>query len=408
MTTEGHASARRPSVSSPRPESIPESRSRSVSPDDVLSIRAPEDDPRLTECDEEASTREQERPKENRPSFSLSGAFDAVWAILPEEDCPKPPEPPTQSSGGLTEENFWNLGIEKPSVKPTRSLPISKVVSECVGSLNVANVSSADKSWVAPAKVLKSLIKQGSYRHPSADIKTGLDLGSAASLDADANRAGIPNPSPATPASSVHFGTLERWEARERQILGAASQMDFFTAALVKSLGAIPDIKEDINLMHILLFLARTTRYMAASSSANMAEMLRARRASILNQTSGLIKENSRQRLLSAPLTSPLLFGGMLNEVLATEKDDQLLAKVASSSFKMPPSNKRPAPSSASSAPPPKKSVLERADHSKMKGPSNSYGNQKKAKQNKRRPGQSSSSGTDRKPPGGGRGRGQP
>ena len=82
VTTEGHASARRLSVSSPtRPESIPESRSRSVSPDDVLSIRAPEDDPLLTECDEEASTKEQERPKENRPSFSLSGAFDGLFSL---------------------------------------------------------------------------------------------------------------------------------------------------------------------------------------------------------------------------------------------------------------------------------------------------------------------------------------
>ena len=93
--------------------------------------------------------KEQERPKENRPSFSLSGAFDAVWAILPEEDCPKPPEPPTQSSGGLTEENFWNLGVERLSAKPTRSLPISKVVSECVSTW-LMSLARTSPGWLRP------------------------------------------------------------------------------------------------------------------------------------------------------------------------------------------------------------------------------------------------------------------
>ena len=49
-----------------------------------------------------------------------------------------------------------------------------------------------------------------------------------------------------------------------------------------------------------------------------------------------LIKEDSGQQLISVPFTSPYLVGEMPNEVLATMEDDQLLARVAETSFKLP------------------------------------------------------------------------
>ena len=49
-----------------------------------------------------------------------------------------------------------------------------------------------------------------------------------------------------------------------------------------------------------------------------------------------LIKEDPGQQLISAQFTSLYLFGEMPNEVLATTKDDQILARVADTSFKLP------------------------------------------------------------------------
>ena len=49
-----------------------------------------------------------------------------------------------------------------------------------------------------------------------------------------------------------------------------------------------------------------------------------------------LIKEDSGQTLTSVPFTSPYLFGEMPNDVLATTKDDQILAREADTSLKLP------------------------------------------------------------------------
>ena len=49
-----------------------------------------------------------------------------------------------------------------------------------------------------------------------------------------------------------------------------------------------------------------------------------------------LIKEDSGQTLTSVQFTSPYLFGEMPNDVLATTKDDQILAREADTSLKLP------------------------------------------------------------------------
>ena len=78
-------------------------------------------------------------------------------------------------------------------------------------------------------------------------------------------------------------------------------------------------------------FLFKTTHCMAATSMYNMRRIRLVMRLSPV-----LIKEDSGQQLISAPFTSPYSFGEMPNEVLATMEDDQLLARVAETSFKLP------------------------------------------------------------------------
>ena len=321
----------------------------------VFDPHAPADDPLLLEgrteeqvlADVSAETAF-EKPKS---LFSLSAAYQAVFDFLPESTDLRPPTPPPQVAKSSGEAAVWRYTQgEQPSLTPALVLPLSQVVKESFQKCDDASRASSDRVWQLPNKVLKRLVQTGAYRPPATDPSSGLDLSAAASLDADAARAHLPRVPPSSQAT-LPLSLLEKWEVNERQCLGLASQLDFFSAAVAEITAKDP---VDIEQLHqVVMFLSRSTGNLAALASSNLAEMLRLRRATVLSQAPKFLLESSRERLLTAPLASPFLFGGLIAEVVAADKDDQIHASVAgrpNTTFRTP---KRKAPSAASAMPGP-------------------------------------------------------
>ncbi len=325
--------------------------------EDVLSIRAPGDDPLCNEHRDDVSTQGDEEDPSTQgdedpvpTSFSLSGAYKTVLDVLPEDICPPPPLPPPRSSGSVAESIIWGLHPEQqPQRAPLSSLPLSPLVKEAAEKFDELQSASPSMQWSLPPKAVRSVMATTAYRPPCPDTSSGLDLSSVAQLDADAQRAKV---SKLGPSASVPLplSTLESWEQRERQSMGLASQIDFFAATVAK-LASSPNEESPDRLHQVLLFLGRSAKNLAATSTANMVEMLRLRRSALLSSSHFLL-ENSRNRLLTASIRSPDLFGGLVSEVVSADKDDQLHASVAVKSPKPPKTAfKRPAQSAPPSKP---------------------------------------------------------
>ena len=339
--------------------------------EDVLSIRAPGDDPLFHEHVDEVSTQGDEDDPSTQgdedpvpTSFSLSGAYQTVLDVLPEDICPPPPPPPPRSSGSVAESIIWGLHPEQqPQRAPLTSLPLSPLVKEAAEKFDELQSASPSMQWSLPPKAVRSVMANTAYRPPCPDSSSGLDLSSVAQLDADAQRAKVSKlgPSASVPLS---LSTLESWEQRERQSMGLASQIDFFAATVAK-LASSPKEESPERLHQVLLFLGRSAKNLAATSTANMVEMLRLRRSALLSSSHFLL-ENSRNRLLTASIRSPDLFGGLVSEVVSADKDDQLHASVAVKSPKPPKTAfKRP----AQSAPPSKPSQAKKKRPPQSKAP---------------------------------------
>jgi hypothetical protein len=155
--------------------------------------------------------------------------------------------------------------------------------------------------------------------------ESGLDLFALAALNSDASRAQITRPAPSTPVN-ISNSWFEGWEMRERNTLGLISHLDFFTATLPDFISQI-DAAQSESLNQIVLFMAKTVNNLSVSAASNLAEMIRARRISLLSRSS-LLTESSKIRLLTAPLTSQDIFRGLIPSVLSQDKDDQILASV--------------------------------------------------------------------------------
>jgi len=263
--------------------------------------------------------------------FSLAKAFEAVYDTLPESICPRPPI--SQSSGlkSCGETALWRLRPEdKPEPLSIPSLPLSETVKDTFLKCDAASRTSSDPNWQLPAKVLKELIHAGAYRPPRPDPVSGLDLGSTASLDPDAARAYLPKVPPSTRVS-LPLSLLEKWELKQRQCLGLASQLEFFLATIIE-LTAREDV--DVEQLHqVVLYLSRSTSNLAAVASSSLSEILRLRRATVLSRTPKFLLESSREKLLTAPLASPFLFGGSVGEIVTADKDAQIHASVAGRSY---------------------------------------------------------------------------
>ena len=306
-STSGVSSSRKRAVST-------SSSSSSSSSEPSISGDVPEDDPLVQE--------------EVAPfSFSLSSAYKAVYATLPEDLCTPLPPTPQPSFTSLGEEALWReLPNPPPSKADTLTLPLSKVVSRVFEDMEEHNQSSTDANWFVSSKTVKGLNPSTVYRAPRRDSPSDLNLDAVPGLDGDCKRAHITKPAPSS-SVVVPLSTLERWEARERQVVGAASQLDLFCATLAK-LSSKPELDLD-SFRQVLMAACRSTAFMCSLSASTTAELLRARRHFVLDGTSKFLLEPSKQRLLTAPLTSPDLFGGIVSEVLAVDKEDQLHASVA-------------------------------------------------------------------------------
>ncbi len=80
-------------------------------------------------------------------------------------------------------------------------------------------------------------------------------------------------------------------------------------------------------------------------SLANCSEMLRVRRDAFLDPPSQLLLPSSKEPLRTAPLNSPLLFGGRIKEVSQADKEEQIHASVARPPWRKPSGTKRPSTS---------------------------------------------------------------
>lgn len=331
-------------------DSSPERQER---PERPLSVDAPRDDPLLQEEDSrsrdqrtDSSFRQESTSREETsslkedplpPSFSLSSAFKVVYDTLPEDLCPPLPPVAEPSFVSTGEEALWRELPAKPAAKADiLSIPVSKTLKRCLTELEEANKASFDRSWSVPAKTLKNFMPTGVYRPPRKDIHLSLDLESPSPLDPECTRARINKPPPSS-SCPLPISTLERWEAREKQSLGIASQLDMLCATLAKL-----SSQEELDLdafRQVLMAASKSTAYLSALTASNTAELIRARRSFVLDSSSKFLLESSKKRLLTAPLDSPFLFGGIVQEVLSLDKEDQLHASIA----RRPPPPQKPA-----------------------------------------------------------------
>ena len=124
---------------------------------------------------------------------------------------------------------------------------------------------------------------------------------------------------------------LDSWEFGQRRVLGLVSQLDLFSAT-VAELTAVELLDEEW-LVQVMMFMSRPIQLAVISSS---------------------------EKLLSAPLSTPLLFGGIIGEVLASDKEDQFHASMANSRPSQPANlnRKRTQLSYSFTGPPIKKEIL--------------------------------------------------
>ena len=238
------------------------------------------------------------------------------------------------SFSSIAEEALWRgMQTPPPAKADVLALPVSKIVEQCLKELEVLNQSSHDKNWSVSSKTVKNLAPASVYRPPRCSQSQGFAFDGAVPLDPECQRARIAKPMPST---SVHIplSSLERWESRERQAVGAASQLDLMSATLAE-LSSRSEIDLD-SFRQVLMSLSRTTAFLAAQATCNLAELVRARRSFVLD-TSKFLLLSSKHKLLSAPLASPFLFGGMVKEVLTEDKEDQIHARVAGKPSSRPP-----------------------------------------------------------------------
>ena len=260
------------------------------------------------------------------------------------------PSAPALSSGSVAESVIWGLHPEQqPQRASLTSLPLSPMVREAAEKFDELNMANPAIQWSLQPKAVRAMMATTAYRPPCPDAASGMDLSSVAQLDADAQRAKVSKLGPSA-SVTLPLSLLETWEQRERQSMGLSSQIDFFAATVAKLASSPEDASPD-RLHQVLLFLARSAKNLAATSTANMVEMLRLRRSAFLSSSHFLL-ETSRNRLLTASIRSPHLFGGLVSEVVSADKDDQLHASVAVKSAKPPKKSfKRPVQSTPSSKP---------------------------------------------------------
>lgn len=290
--------------------------------------------------------------------YSLSKAYDAIFRSVPEDVCQPPPAPPSRKADSATEAILCKLHGDSVTGKtPPLVLPIADSVLECIEPLEELNTSNQSATWSVPAKTVKSMTQPSAHRFPAPDSKSGLDLSNIPSLEiCDGNRANLIRPNGSS-SVSVPLSMLETWEARERMVSSLVSQMDFLACAITKLSGdCAPDFPEDLR--QLTYFFGKSCKSVAAHSLSSMAEMLRLRRNHTLQASkSNILLDSSKVKLLTAPLCSQKLFGGLIPEVLTTDRDDQLHYKVAGDQGGQGQSRgqKRPAPSEVHGSQRPKK-----------------------------------------------------
>ena len=265
-----------------------------------------------------------------------------------------PPPQVTQCSDVTTDRLIQKLFPDQIQPKaPPVVLPLAAAVKSCLSEYDKHNESSFSTTWTLPSTATKACEFSKAYRPPAPDPETGLDLAKIAQLDADCAAAKIVKPTPSAPVS-LPVSLLESWELRARKSMGIASQLDILVAYLMQMAtdsehGCSPEMRS------LLFYIGRSTKNIASNASANLAEMLRLRRSKVLESSpQGFLMQRARDRLLTAPLSSPTLFGGRIKEVLAADKDEQLhaaMARASSAQSTKAGGFKRPAPPARSQGP---------------------------------------------------------
>ena len=375
-----------PLIHNPVPSSGLASHLPNRPPSPPLSIRAPADDSLMLEGDNVTPLPTTEHhdvsvgntvrpdPTPSEPDGSEVGqeldqyylapinqVYEAMFATLDEETCPRPPqavagEPVTATERCARKREPDRVGR---STRTDLRLPIGSTARSVFQSLELANKVGATQAWKAPKDSSEPKPVEGgrSYKPPVPDPSSGLDLSKIPHLDPEAEKlkqVAIPS---ANSIANVPYSMLETWELRERKSVGLANQLDLMAATAFEMSCELTDAVPE-ELRALLIHQARTTQLLAYNAASSMAEMLRLRRDMVLETiTPGFMLDPGITSLRTAPFTANTLFGGRIPEALEADKDQQLHASLARGSLNQRPGGvfKQPAAKSPAAAPNPKK-----------------------------------------------------
>ena len=276
------------------------------------------------------------------PRFSFDRAINEVFRILPADICPRVMAPaPARLQG------FMDFGEESSSTDHPCAIPMPPLVPQLLESLEEEAKGKTDSSsWSVSSATMSKKLKfsPSLYKFSGESFPVSLP-----SLDQDASRLDLRTPS----SVSISLKTLERWEARFRQLVGIAAYSNAFTAALHTSLKDADSLSQPSLLL--LEALNKSSSHSMGVAMASSSEMLRSRREAHI-PSSSVLSENARRKLRTVPLASRSLFGGVVGEVAEAEQSDKLRYAAVGSSFRKP--SKRPPQSKKGGGGMPKKPRL--------------------------------------------------
>ena len=327
--------------------------SRGVSDPDQVSLYADSRDPLYQENIHSDKGEESEPDSAmvtevEQPSLTFEQACEDCFSLLPSDFCPRPTVDSQLGPRSTSEKLLSSAGaIQERSVKA--SLPLSGTVPEILNIIEPHNTDKGTAGWAIPSSVTKSLAPNASLRLPSV-TRGQFQTAAIPGLDTDAHTVRLSRPG-SLPISTSY---LERWELRQRQQVGLLSNADLFAAALTQ-MSQEPNPSVDV-LRRLALHVGRATRQLLGLALSNTAEMVRVRRDATL-ETSSLLLPSSKEVLRRVPLSSDHLFGGKVQEVAASDREQQIHVKVAApqtSTWKIPKRTAPETPKGASAAKKPK------------------------------------------------------
>jgi hypothetical protein len=161
--------------------------------------------------------------------LSFDKACDDCFNALPEDLCPRPASHSNSGTRSTGERLLFSLGqLSQKSEKI--ALPLSGTISDVFEHIEKPNREKPEESWSIPSKVTREIAPNHSLRLPSSVEEQPFLVKSIPPLDNDSQRLKLTRPTNFRCSTSY----LERWDLRQRQQIGLASNADLFAASLIK------------------------------------------------------------------------------------------------------------------------------------------------------------------------------